>query len=145
VLADELDVSELLPSHSIVSESTRRAIGELRAVNSTQFLERLSSPIVHNGSYWIWYTYAGLRANRLLADLLFEATGETTIVTNTTVKIRAKALDVGRLATRLREFGEAHALELAALQSSVIPANRRQIRGARLADRVAVVCHGARI
>jgi ATP-dependent Lhr-like helicase len=123
VLADESDVAGILPTHSVVSDSATRAVAELRAVNSPQCLERASAPIIHDGSYWIWYTYAGLRANRLLADLLFETTGEITIVTNTTVKIRAKALDVERLATRLRELGDERAFELAALHSSVIPAS----------------------
>jgi hypothetical protein len=80
-----------------------------------------SSPIVRDGAFRVWYTYAGLRANRLLADLLLESIGEASIVTNTSIKIRSKTFAIEAFSERLRSLASLEAMTVAVSCMATIP------------------------
>jgi ATP-dependent Lhr-like helicase len=121
VLATTTDVSETLPLGISLSDSTRQAIDALRRASEPQRLALQSSPIVQDGAYWICYTYAGLRANRLLADLLFQPLGETAIVTNTSIKIRSKTFAIEAFSESLRSLASSEAMTAAVDGMQTIP------------------------
>jgi hypothetical protein len=65
-----------------------------REAVADQKLEHASTPLVRNGAYWTLATYAGIRANRLIADLVFPDAEPPATVTNTAIRLRTPAIDL---------------------------------------------------
>jgi hypothetical protein len=75
----------------------------------SQRLDRESSPLISDGASSQLYTYGGLRANRLVADLAFESLGHPATVTNTSIRFKTKGLSVERLRKRFVELSASSA------------------------------------
>ncbi len=101
ILADQGRLEDLMPPRTLVASEAAQALDELRLVSAPQRLERASNPLIKNGRLWQLYTYAGVRANRLICDLVFEPLALAATVTNTAIKFRVNALDVEALRSRI--------------------------------------------
>ncbi len=101
VLADPHPLETLAPAQTVVMPEATRALAELRELSATQRLDLPSSPLVTEGGLSILYTYAGLRANRLIADAVFEPLGLPTTATNTAIKVRTNTFDIASVKARL--------------------------------------------
>ena len=102
VLGGSNSLASISPSILDADEETSDAIALARTESAAQRLHEPIVPLVHYGSFWQLYTYAGLRANRLLADAVFERLGLATTVTNTSIKIRSQYVDFEAMMSRLK-------------------------------------------
>lgn len=102
VLGGLKPLDAILPSTAAVDTNARDAISAARTEMVAQNLAETVIPLVNEGSFWQLFTYAGLRANRLLADAVFELLNLPTTVTNTSIKIRSQTIDSEAVARRLK-------------------------------------------
>jgi len=96
-----------LPVGTTLTEPTLAMLRAAREAVVEQKLERSSSPLVHDGAYWSLATYAGIRANRLIADLIFRDADPPATVTNAAIRLRTPAIDLIRLREKFTVLAKA--------------------------------------
>jgi len=101
LLADGRDVVDRLPIKCSVSTRTSEIFERAQETTLTHKLATPSCPLVQEGAVWVWYTYAGIRANRYLADLMFGHTDVTFTVTNMAIRVRTPAMNVATITQQL--------------------------------------------
>ena len=106
LLAGSRDVADRLPINCSVSTSTLETFERTRATTSAHKLAIPSCPLVQEGSFWVWYTYAGIRANRYLADLVFGNTDVTFTVTNMAIRVRTPVMSAATITQQLEVFAQ---------------------------------------
>jgi ATP-dependent Lhr-like helicase len=96
-----------LPVGTVLTEPTVAMLRAAREAVAEQKLERTSSPLARDGAYWSLATYAGIRANRLIADLIFRDADPPATVTNTAIRLRTPTIDLIRLRERFTVLAQA--------------------------------------
>lgn len=87
VLAAEDAASVELPRSTSYDERSQASLNRARELAISQFLAHPGTPLLRDGAAFRWYTYAGLRANRTIADILSARSGRTVTCTNTAIRI----------------------------------------------------------
>ncbi len=105
ILADARPFDCLLTVTTTITKDATAVLNEIRRLAAPQRLELPKNPLVREGPIWQLYTYAGLRANRLLADCLFGPLGVEATATNTSLKLRGGQLNVETIQKPLAAFG----------------------------------------
>jgi len=93
LLASEATLGELLPKGVRVDESSETVLGKLRETAASQKLHEPYTALVANGGAYRWHTYAGIRANRWIADVVVASLGFAATCTNTAISFRAESFD----------------------------------------------------
>jgi len=100
ILASAEPLETLLLGRTSVSTSVTEQITAMRKASEAQRLDRPANPLISDGVNAQLFTYAGLRANRLVNDLVFDPFAVKTTLTNTAVKFRARDLSAQTLLER---------------------------------------------
>jgi ATP-dependent Lhr-like helicase len=111
ILAAQSPVIPSVPADTAIGEQATRMFESVWEASRSQRLDRESSPLISDGATSQLYTYAGLRANRLVADLAFEAIGHSATVTNTSIRFKTKGLSAERLRERFAELSASDVTE----------------------------------
>lgn len=101
VLSPDVASLDLLLSGVDITPTVARVVQAAREACAELHLDRPGIALRSSGPHSELYTYAGVRANRLIADGAFEAYGLATTVPNATIKVRSEVLDINQLALRL--------------------------------------------
>lgn len=100
MLASTEPLETALPDGTRLSEAAKAQFAALRAASEPQTLARAASSLIDDGATAQLFTYAGLRANRLVSDLIFEPIAVKTTITNTGVRYKAKDVTANHVSTR---------------------------------------------
>jgi ATP-dependent Lhr-like helicase len=107
ILGDERSLEAQLPPGTQVSVDVVDAIASAREEAVVQGLSSSLIPLLNQTTFWQLFTYAGLRANRLIADCVFEPLNIPTSVTNTSIKIRSRVFQHETISDRLKSLSVA--------------------------------------
>ena len=124
LLSDNRETTSVTPVGTLVSAASENVLAELRKNAETQRLERPMSPIIYADGKWQWFTYAGLRTNTLLADLLLAKRDIHASVTNTSVRFKSDVVDTDAVRSLVKELCDesvlhTYILDLVTKQSNV--------------------------
>jgi ATP-dependent Lhr-like helicase len=99
-----------LPPMTCIDPDIHTCFEALRKESDAQRLAQPGTRVIADGAARQWFTYAGLRANRLLADLFRQSSEQTITVTNTSVRFQA-AFETERFVEKLQRLREPDAIE----------------------------------
>ncbi len=104
VLATAKPLEVLLPPGTSVAGTVTAQLAALREASEAQKLDHSANPLISDGPNAQLFTYAGLRANRLINDLVFELFAVKTTLTNTAIKFRARSVSADKLLERFTKL-----------------------------------------
>lgn len=104
VLAEESSSLHELPPHTALDEASHAVIDRARNLAQSQMLDREGTPITCESGNVRWYTYAGLRANRAIADALEMHDGRIVTCTNTSIRISDEHFQFEKFREKVKEW-----------------------------------------